>query len=243
MMKVEDNDAPSWTIASRSKSESRKARQEAAQQLRIAQTLDRTQKGLEGYVDSHSQYEVSSLTLSRTERNAETAPLLRLPGELRNKICGYIAEEPLGIPDSPDRLYVRQSGYAKDQQGHEGNWSIHLLQICRQIRHEASSLVCASTFWLSIGRAPMEPLTQGLIFQQSLLLDSNISRSCSSSHVTLQSGSIPGLPAFPSYISERGYPEKTSGSSKVCRTSRTSKSLASPTPIHPRTVWICWRWN
>lgn len=92
MMEVEDDEAPSWTIASQSKRESRKARQEAARQLCIAQTLDRTQKRLEGYADSHSQYEVSSLTLSRAERNAETAPLLRLPGELRNKIYRYVAE-------------------------------------------------------------------------------------------------------------------------------------------------------
>lgn len=81
--------------------------------------------------------------------NAETAPLLRLPGELRNKIYACVFE---------GQLYVRS--FKKPRYNGSGCSGLQLLHVCRQIRHETSLLASESVFCLQLHEAPTGPSTQ-----------------------------------------------------------------------------------
>jgi hypothetical protein len=89
-------------------------------------------------VSTYLPLTLTSLTISSAERNQRESPLLRLPGELRNRIYGYA----LGRM----RFFINGSRwYGKLEADAEGpELSLHyffaLIQVCRQVYSEAHLL-------------------------------------------------------------------------------------------------------
>jgi hypothetical protein len=89
----------------------------------------------------------------RTKYNADTSPLLRLPGEIRNKIYSYVFT---GIKSTGKTEYSkRYSGIA-------------LLHTCRQIRQEAKSFPTKSNFHLFINATPKLTLLRHLDYMSNV---------------------------------------------------------------------------
>jgi hypothetical protein len=65
--------------------------------------------------------------------NQLNSPLLRLPGEIRNRIYEYTFSE---------SVVVVSDGYANRSYTRKNNTPLHILATCQQIRHEATSF-----FW------------------------------------------------------------------------------------------------
>ena len=77
-----------------------------------------------------------------TEANAKNSPLLRLPGELRNKIYGY------ALADSSIEPLLRPrtaSIHARTSSGRPMSSTVSLLRTCRQTRCESESLFFSYT--------------------------------------------------------------------------------------------------
>ena len=75
----------------------------------------------------------------RTRYNAETSPLLRLPGEIRNKIYSYVCTGTISIGKTD--YFIRYPGIA-------------LLHTCRQMRQEATSFPSKSNHHLFVNATP-----------------------------------------------------------------------------------------
>jgi hypothetical protein len=81
----------------------------------------------------HSETVEAFLSTRRTRRNRQISPLLRLPGEIRNSIYGYMfASERI--------IFARRSGASVEDTPPEPRLSFGLLRTCRQINAETNLL-------------------------------------------------------------------------------------------------------
>jgi hypothetical protein len=81
----------------------------------------------------HSETVEAFLSTRRTRRNRQISPLLRLPGEIRNSIYGYMfASERI--------IFARRSGASVEDTPPEPRLSFGLLRTCREINAETNLL-------------------------------------------------------------------------------------------------------
>lgn len=88
---------------------------------------------------------ISYISELNKEDDSETSPLLRLPGEIRNEIYGYLTIDcDVEIQYNPRRHFVSNGVGFFYSQEHRA-----LIQINRQIRHEALSYILDhGKFWI-----------------------------------------------------------------------------------------------
>ena len=83
----------------------------------------------------------------RAKYNAQTSPLLRLPGEIRNKIYSYVFTGTISIGKFDTDYFKRYPGIA-------------LFHTCRQTRQESKAFPSASNFDLFVNATPKLTLLQ-----------------------------------------------------------------------------------